>query len=88
MVEALDEKAANQFSPVEQKLILGNDEAESYRQFGVVFLAAKRHDLAIKAFQRGLIYDPEDAELCPGSWPRRCEKAGRPAEALATLEPS
>jgi tetratricopeptide (TPR) repeat protein len=72
--------------PAEQKLILGNDEAESYRKYGVVFLAAKRYDLAAKAFRRGLIYDPDDAEL-PRLLAQALLKAGRPDEALATLEP-
>lgn len=86
LVEALDEKAVNQFSPVEQKLILGTNEAESYRKFGAIFLAAKRFDLAVRAFQRGLSYDPDNAEL-PPLLAQALLKAGRPAESLAILEP-
>jgi tetratricopeptide (TPR) repeat protein len=66
VVDALDEKAANRLSPADQKRILGGDEsaaAASYLDFGLVFLAAKRYDLAVKAFRRGLVYDEEDPQL-------------------------
>jgi len=65
VVEALDEKAANQLTPADQKRILGGEDAAAatYLDFGVVFLAAKKYDLAIKAFRRGLVYDEDDPQL-------------------------
>ena len=50
-------------SPADQRRILGGDEAAAYQEFGLVFLQAKRYDLAIKAFERGLDYDPDDPQL-------------------------
>ena len=78
VVEALDEKAANRLSPADQKRILGGDERRGvvYLEFGVVFLAAKRYDLAIKAFQRGLVYDEDDPQLLC-FWRRPCSRPAR-----------
>jgi Tfp pilus assembly protein PilF len=43
--------------------VLGSDPAVAYLEFGAVFLAAKRDDLAIKAFRRGLVYEPDHPQL-------------------------
>src|SRR5262249_48605398 len=46
VVLALDEKAASRLTAGDQKRILGGDElaaAATYREFGVVFVAAKRY---------------------------------------------
>jgi len=85
VVEGLDDRAAARFSPADQKRILG-EEAESYERFGDVFFVAKRFDLAIRAYRRGLAYDPDHADL-PRKLAQAQLKAGRAAEALATLEP-
>ncbi len=88
VVEALDEKAANRLSPAEQKRILGGDEtaaAASYLDFGVVFLAAKKYDLAIRAFQRGLVYNEDDTQL-PMLLAETLLKVGRGDEALKLVE--
>ena len=88
VVEALDEKAANRLTQADQKRILGGDEtsaAAAYLDFGLVFVAAKRYDLAVKAFLRGLVYDEDDSQLplLPGPDPaqdgqgRRGAGAGR-----------
>jgi len=63
VLEALDEKDANRLSPKDQKRILGDDPAETYLEFGRVFLQTKRNGLAITAFERGLVYDPDHPEL-------------------------
>jgi tetratricopeptide (TPR) repeat protein len=95
LIEALDDRAANGLSPAEQKLILEGNEAETYRKFGVVFLAARRSkaavlarrsELAVTAFRRGLVYEPDNAEL-PRLLAQALVQAGRPAEALEVLEP-
>jgi tetratricopeptide (TPR) repeat protein len=86
--EALDEKTANRLTPAEQKRILGGDEsaaASSYLEFGVVFLAAKRYDLAVKAFLRGLVYDEDDPQI-PLLLAQTLLKTGKGEEALRRTE--
>ena len=88
VVEALDEKTANRLSPADQKRILGGDEtaaASSYLEFGVVFLAAKRYDLAVKAFLRGLVYDEDDPQI-PLLLAQTLLKTGKGEEALRRTE--
>jgi tetratricopeptide (TPR) repeat protein len=86
LVERLDERAANRLSPADQLRILGDDPAASYQRFGEVFHLARRYDLAIKAFQRGLDYDAENSTL-PWKLAQTLLKAGKSEEALATLDP-
>jgi tetratricopeptide (TPR) repeat protein len=86
VVEGLDEKAASRLSPGDQRRILGTDEADAYARFGIVFNEVQRHDLAIRAFQRGLAYDPDHAEI-PRLLAETYLKAGRPEQALNALEP-
>ena len=85
VIEGLDSRAAARFSPADLKRILG-EEAPSYERFGDVFFVAKRFDLAIRAYRRGLAYDPDQADL-PRKLAQAQLRAGKPAEALATLEP-
>ena len=54
VMAGLDDKSANKLSPLDQARILGNEPATAYLNFGMVFLAAKKDDLAVKAFERGL----------------------------------
>ncbi len=63
VIDALDEKAANQLSPKDQRLVLGNDPEEAYLEFGETFVTAKRYALAIRAFERGLVYAPDHSQL-------------------------
>ena len=51
--------------------ILGNDPASAYLNFGMIFLAAKRDDLAVRALERGLVYDEENPadRAAPGRHP-------------------
>jgi tetratricopeptide (TPR) repeat protein len=86
VVEGLDEKAANKISLGDQRRILGADEAAAYARFGLAFLEAKRPELAIRAFRRGLAYEPDHAEL-PRLLASGLLRAGHPDEALTALEP-
>ena len=63
----------------------GTDEAGAYLDFGLVFLQAKRYDQAIKAFERGLVYDPDHPQLSL-QLAETLEKAGKGDEALAVVE--
>jgi tetratricopeptide (TPR) repeat protein len=63
VVEALDDRSANRLSGSDQLRVLGNDPAMAYLNFGLIFLAAKRHALAIKAFERGLAYDEDNPQI-------------------------
>lgn len=85
VLAGLDEKAANNLSPADQKRILG-EEAETYSKFGEVFAQAHRFDLAVTAFRRGLVYAPEDQQL-PRVLAQALLRAGRAQEALNELEP-
>ena len=50
-------------SPGEQNRILGTDPASAYLNFGMIFLAVKRDEPAAKAFEHGLVYDEDNAQL-------------------------
>jgi tetratricopeptide (TPR) repeat protein len=85
VVEELDAKAADRLSPADLRRILGGDEAEAYVRFGTVFVGANRYPLAIKAFQRGLAYDPDHPEL-PRLLAEALLQSGQPEPALKVLE--
>ncbi len=85
VVDALDEKAANKLSAADQRRILGGDEAAAYQEFGLTFLQAKRYKLAIKAFERGLDYEPEDPQL-PLLLARTLLKVDKGEQALVQVE--
>ena len=63
VLAALDDKSANRLSPADLARVLGNDPATAYLNFGLVFLEAKKYDLAVKALERGLIYDEENSQI-------------------------
>jgi tetratricopeptide (TPR) repeat protein len=63
VMKELDDKAANKLSPADSVRVLGNEPANAYLTFGTVFLAARQNDLAIKAFERGLVYDEENPQI-------------------------
>ncbi len=63
VLDGLDDKSANRLSPIDQFRILGNDPATAYLNFGLVFLAAKRFEPAVKALERGLVYDEDNAQI-------------------------
>ncbi len=85
VVDALDEKEANRLSPKDQQRILGSEPEEAYLEFGSIFLAAKRFQQAVKAFERGLVYDPEHPQL-PLLLAQTLLEQDKPAEALALIE--
>jgi tetratricopeptide (TPR) repeat protein len=85
VVEALDERTANRLSPHDQKLILGDDPAGTYLDFGIIFLAAKRNDLALKSFERGLIYN-EDHPQIPLHMAQTLLNTGKAEAALRLVE--
>ncbi len=43
--------------------ILGNNPAMGYYSFAMVFLAAKRDELAVKALEHGLVYDEDNTQI-------------------------
>jgi tetratricopeptide (TPR) repeat protein len=63
VLAGLDDKSANRLSPLDQARILGNEPAQTYLNLGMVFLAAKRDELAVRAFERGLVYDEENPQI-------------------------
>ena len=63
VVSALDDTSHIKLTPAEHRRFLGSDEAQAYLRFGRVFLLAKRTGLAIQAFRRGLVYDPDEPAL-------------------------
>jgi len=63
VVEALDDKSSNRLSASDQARILGNDPSTAYLNFGLIFLATKRYELAVKAFERGLSYDEDNPQI-------------------------
>jgi tetratricopeptide (TPR) repeat protein len=60
---ALDDKSANRLTPVEMFRILGNNPAMGYFNLAMVFLAAKRDELAVKALEHGLVYDEDNTQI-------------------------
>lgn len=85
VVKGLDGKAGQGLSPAERRRLLGNDEGQSYLEFGSIFLATGKNDAAILAFEHGLVYDPENPQLLL-LLGRAYEQAGRKAESLAVVE--
>jgi tetratricopeptide (TPR) repeat protein len=63
VLTALDDKSANRLSPANMSRVLGNDPAMAYFNFGLVFIAAKKYDLAVKALERGLVYDDDNSQI-------------------------
>jgi tetratricopeptide (TPR) repeat protein len=63
VLDALDDKSANRLSHADQFRVLGDSPAIAYLNFGLVFLSAKRFELAVTAFERGLAYDEENSQL-------------------------
>jgi tetratricopeptide (TPR) repeat protein len=86
LVEGLDQRAANGLSLADQRRILRDDEAEAYARFGEAFSQARRYDLAVKAFRRGMAYAPDDP-LLPQFLARALLRAGKGQAALAEIEP-
>jgi len=87
LMDALDDdRAINALSPAESLRILGESPAVAFGHFGEILAKAHRFDLAVKAFRRGLSYDP-DHPILPRLLAQTQLLSGKPDEALATLEP-
>jgi tetratricopeptide (TPR) repeat protein len=63
VLEALDDKSANRLSPADLARVLRDEPAVTYLEFSLVFLAAKKYDLAVKALERGLVYDDDNPQI-------------------------
>ena len=85
VMDGLDDKTANRLSPLDQTRILGNEPATTYLGFGMIFLAAKQNDLAVRAFERGLIYDEENPQI-PLLLAETLLKQNKGQQALALVE--
>ena len=85
VLEALDPGNDKRLSPADLRKILGGDESAAYQEFGLIFLQAKRYELAAKAFLRGLDYEPEDPQL-PLLLAQTYLKLEQGGKALAQLE--
>jgi tetratricopeptide (TPR) repeat protein len=85
VMAGLDRKEANRLSPADQVRILGNEPATAYLNFGMVFLAAKKEDLAVRALERGLVYDEENPQI-PLLLADTLLKQNRGQQALALVE--
>jgi tetratricopeptide (TPR) repeat protein len=85
LVEALDDRAVANLTPFELRLILRGDEAESYTAFGQTLLKAGKPLLAIRAFERGLLY-AEDHPQLPRLLAEAQLRAGQTQESLQTIE--
>ncbi len=85
VMAGLDDKTANRLSPVDLARILGTEPATAYLNFGTVFLEAKQDDLAVKAFERGLVYDEENPQI-PLHLAETLLKQDKGQKALALVE--
>ena len=85
VVDALDEKSNARIAASDLRRFLGAEESQAYLRFGRVFLQAKKPDLAIKSFQRGLVYDPNEPILLL-YLARIYSETGQGQEALSYLE--
>ncbi|WP_240907079.1 tetratricopeptide repeat protein [Paludisphaera rhizosphaerae] len=81
----LDERQSMKLTPADVTRILGPEPAAAYLAFGLVFLSAKRDDLAIKAFERGLVYDDSNPQI-PLLLSETYLKANQGPKALALVD--
>ncbi|WP_081458954.1 tetratricopeptide repeat protein [Isosphaera pallida] len=84
VVRALDDKAAGNLSRAELSRVLGNP-PQTYLRFGETLLNANRPNEAALAFERGLVYAPNDSALVTGLARARLRQ-DRAAEALRLVE--
>jgi tetratricopeptide (TPR) repeat protein len=63
LIAGLDDRRSNRLNELEARNILREGDAEAFLHFGEVFVRAKRYDLAVQALQRGLLYDPTQAQI-------------------------
>ena len=63
VLTALDDKSANRLAPVDLARVLGDDPSAAYLEFGRVFIEARKFDLAVKALERGMVYDEDNSTI-------------------------
>jgi len=63
VLDALDDRSANRLSHADQFRVLGDRPEMAYFNFGLAFIAAKRYELAVKALERGLVYDEDNSQI-------------------------
>jgi tetratricopeptide (TPR) repeat protein len=63
VLAALDDKSANRLSPADLARVLGDDPSAAYYEFGKIFIGAGKFDLAVKALERGLVYDEDNSTI-------------------------
>ena len=85
VMDLLDDKEVNAGNATESNRILGNDPGTMYMNFGRIFVATQKWDLAARAFERGLSYNPDD-NLMPVLLVTSLMEAKKPALALTQLE--
>ncbi|OJW05642.1 MAG: hypothetical protein BGO49_22255 [Planctomycetales bacterium 71-10] len=81
----LDDKESNKLTPADVQRILGPDPAARYLEFGLIFLAAGRDEPALKALERGLVYDENNPQI-PLVLSESYLKANQGDKALALVE--
>ena len=59
----LDDRQSMKLTPADVTRILGPEPVAAYLAFGLVFISADRDDLAIKALERGLVYDDTNPQI-------------------------
>ncbi len=87
VLAGLDDRAANRLAPAHQVRVLGHQPSVAYLNFGFIFLAAQRLELAAKAFERGLVYDEDNPQI-ELLLADTLLKLNRGADALAQVERS
>ena len=63
VLAALDDKSANGLSPTDLARVLGDEPSMAYYEFGMIFNAAGRNELAVKALERALVYDDDNLAI-------------------------
>jgi tetratricopeptide (TPR) repeat protein len=63
VIDALDDKSTNRFSPADLVRVLGNDPSRAYLNFALSFITAGRDELAVRALERALVYDEDNPQI-------------------------
>ncbi len=63
VMDGLDDKSANRLSPADLKRILGDDPSMAYLNFGLIFITARKDELAARALERSLVYNEDNPQI-------------------------
>lgn len=85
VMDLLDDKEIANDPTGESARILGNNPANLYMNFGRIFVAIKRWNEAVRAFEQGSSYNPDDT-LMPVLLVTSLLEADKPDDALGKLE--